>query len=454
MIYDSQSGDIKMALAGDALITRRFNMHREETFIGLAEIFRNADVGFFNLEGTVRTWDEGTPNPTNGINMTIPPAALEDIRWFGVNLVSCANNHAGEYGEGGILATVRHLEDAGIVGAGIGANLTRAASPGYLETAQGRIGLLSASSSFYPWRRASDQGNELHGRPGINALAWSKTHSVDPAVFEQLKRLNRELGYDKELTQVKSHTTQAIHFEEQTSEALSLFGNKIVNGGRFDVTTEVNKRDATENLRWIREAKKQSDWVIFSLHSHETSFATAMKAADLSEVEEPADFVVDFAHQAIDAGADVFVGHGRQIPYGIEIYKGRPIFYGLGCLFMEYETIRFFPKEKYQSFGLLADATPGDFADAFTGGGERAHAGHRNFWENVVVECSFAGGVFKEARLYPVDLGFGLPRSQRGRPVLAAAEAGRRVLERVQRISRRYGTEMVIADNVGVVRSG
>jgi len=48
---------------------------------------------------------------------------------------------------------------------------------------------------------------------------------------------------------------------------------------------------------------------------------------------------------------------------------------------------------------------------------------------------------FSEAKLYPVDLGFGLPRSQRGRPVLADAETGRRVLERVQRISKRYGTD-------------
>ena len=453
MIYDSLSGDITMALAGDALITRRFNVHREDTFVRLADIFRSADVGFLNLEGTVRNWDEGTPNPTNGINMTIPPAALEDLRWFGVNLVSCANNHAGEYGEGGILATVRHLENAGIVGAGIGANLTRAASPSYLETAHGRIGLVSATSSFYPWRRASDQGNELHGRPGINALGSNKTHSVDQAVFDQLRRFNRELGYEKELEQVKSHTTQAVHFEQNERDAITLFGNKIVNTGKFDVATEVNNRDAAENLKWIREAKKQSDWVIFSLHSHETSFATGMKSPNLSEVEEPADFVVDFARAAIDAGADVFVGHGRQIPYGIEIYKGRPIFYGLGCLFMEYETIRFFPKEKYQSFGLPADATPGDFADAFTGGGERAHAGHQNFWENVVVECRFAGGAFSEAKLYPVNLGFGLPRSQRGRPVLADSETGRRVLERVQRISKRYGTDVTIVDNVGIVRA-
>ena len=451
MIYDSEAGAISMTLAGDALITRRFAAHREPSFLGLAELFRASEVGFVNLEGTVRTLTEGTPSLTNGLHMTIPPAALQDLTWFGVNLVSCSNNHAGEYGEGGILATVRHLEGSGIVHAGIGANLTQAASPGYLDTAQGRVGLVSASSSFHPWRPASDQGNELPGRPGINPLGHRKTYHVDHQAFEEFRRVSRGLGFEKEREQVKRHTTQPLHFESETAKALEIFGAQIVESDGFDVTSEVNRRDAEENLRWIGEAKRQSDWVVFSLHSHEINFRTAMTVDNLSEAEEPADFVHDFAHAAIDAGADVFVGHGRQVPYGIEIYKDRPIFYGLGCLFMEYETARFFPKERYQAFKLPADTTPGQFIDAFTGGGTRAHAGHRNFWENIVVQCSFAGGKFKAAKIYPVDLGFGRPRSQRGRPVLADRQIGGRILERVRRLSQRYGTDMKIADNVGLI---
>jgi hypothetical protein len=38
----------------------------------------------------------------------------------------------------------------------------------------------------------------------------------------------------------------------------------------------------------------------------------------------------EIAHAAIDAGADVVVGHGPHQPLAIEIYRGRPIFYGLG----------------------------------------------------------------------------------------------------------------------------
>jgi Bacterial capsule synthesis protein PGA_cap len=39
---------------------------------------------------------------------------------------------------------------------------------------------------------------------------------------------------------------------------------------------------------------------------------------------------VDFAHAAVDAGADIFVGGHAHWPKGIEVYKGKPIFYGVG----------------------------------------------------------------------------------------------------------------------------
>ena len=38
----------------------------------------------------------------------------------------------------------------------------------------------------------------------------------------------------------------------------------------------------------------------------------------------------DIAHAAIDAGADIVFGHGPHVSLPIEMYQGRPIFYGLG----------------------------------------------------------------------------------------------------------------------------
>ncbi len=38
----------------------------------------------------------------------------------------------------------------------------------------------------------------------------------------------------------------------------------------------------------------------------------------------------EIAHAAIDAGADIVVGHGPHYALPAEVYRGRPIFYGLG----------------------------------------------------------------------------------------------------------------------------
>ena len=42
------------------------------------------------------------------------------------------------------------------------------------------------------------------------------------------------------------------------------------------------------------------------------------------------EYMKEIAHGAIDAGADVVVGHGPHYSLGVEVYKGKPIFYGLG----------------------------------------------------------------------------------------------------------------------------
>jgi poly-gamma-glutamate synthesis protein (capsule biosynthesis protein) len=41
-------------------------------------------------------------------------------------------------------------------------------------------------------------------------------------------------------------------------------------------------------------------------------------------------YMTEIAHTAIDAGADVVIGHGPHYSLPVEIYKGKPIFYGLG----------------------------------------------------------------------------------------------------------------------------
>src|SRR2546426_3527786 len=82
-------------------------------------------------------------------------------------------------------------------------------------------------------------------------------------------------------------------------------------------------RSLRENLQSIRLGTQHSDLLLATIHAHEEALGCGL----------PADFLRDLAHAAIDAGAGAFLGHGIHHLGPIEIYKGRPIFYGLGNFF-------------------------------------------------------------------------------------------------------------------------
>src|SRR5215210_6076807 len=52
-------------------------------------------------------------------------------------------------------------------------------------------------------------------------------------------------------------------------------------------------------------------------------------------IATPEPFQVDFAHAAIDAGADLFIGGHAHWPKGIEMYEGKPIVYGVGNFLLD-----------------------------------------------------------------------------------------------------------------------
>jgi poly-gamma-glutamate synthesis protein (capsule biosynthesis protein) len=451
MRYESETGNFTAALAGDCMLTRRLSVYDEPQYMALVDVFRQADAGFVNLEGVVRNADEGTPGITTGTFMTIAPALLEDLKWFGVNMVCCANNHAFDYGEGGLKATMRHLDEAGITRAGSGMNLAEARMPGYLETKHGRVALIATTCTFRPWNRAGEQRPDMQGRPGINPFRFNTTYQVDGAAFDEMKRIGKELGFEQTKARNRTHFYSDKEISADSADQIDIFGQHIVRGNSFNVTTEVNEEDATDILRWVREARRQADWVIVSLHSHEFGHRSLMTAKTKTELSEPADFIPAFARAAIDAGADIFAGHGSHTPLGIEIYKGKPIFYSLGNIVFQNETVPYFPAEAYTRFGLGPDATPADFLDARTNGGTKGHVAYAGFWQNIAAETKFEGGKLKEIRLHPIDQGFGNPRAQRGRPVLAQGAVADEILERLDKLCQPYNVRVKNVDGIGVI---
>jgi poly-gamma-glutamate synthesis protein (capsule biosynthesis protein) len=383
--------------------------------------------------------------------MTTDPKLLEDLKWLGINMVSCANNHAFDYGEDGVLANLKHLNEAGMTHAGTGKNLAEARAPGYLDTPNGRVALVATTATFRPWNQAGEQRPDLRGRPGINPLGFTTTYNVDAAAFEQLRRISQGLGFEKSNERARKHFYSDKEIPDGKSAELSLLGNRYLPGEGFSITTKANDRDLQDNLRWLREARRQADWIVVSAHCHEFGGASLLTAGTRADLEETADFFTKFAHQAIDEGADIFVGHGSHFPMGIEIYKGKPIFYSVGNFIFQNETVGFFPADAYERFDLDLKATPSDFLDARTNRGKKGHPSDPAYWENMFAVCEFGSKKLKEVRVYPIDQGFGRPIPQRGRPLLAEGEVAQRVIERVKRLSERYGTKLSRRDGMGII---
>ncbi len=87
-----------------------------------------------------------------------------------------------------------------------------------------------------------------------------------------------------------------------------------------------------ETTRWaVADAERRADLVIVSFHGGaEGEHATKVLDAQEEYFGEDRGNLVQFAHTAVDAGADLVLGHGPHVPRAIELYRGRLIAYSLG----------------------------------------------------------------------------------------------------------------------------
>jgi len=103
MLYAAEKGQASLAICGDIMPSRRLAVFREPEFLALRDILRGADACFANLESMVLRYGEGTPAIRTGTHMVTEPELLDDLKWFGFNMLSCANSHSLNFGEAGLL---------------------------------------------------------------------------------------------------------------------------------------------------------------------------------------------------------------------------------------------------------------------------------------------------------------------------------------------------------------
>lgn len=453
-IYRAECGQFTVALVGDLMLNSQLRVYDEPQFLNLRGLLQRADTVFGNLETVVRRPDEGSPTLSPGSYTSTHPDLLKELQWLGIALLSCANNHAYDFGETGVLATLAHLEHAGFVFAGLGRNLAAARAPGYLDTRNGRVALVAATTTFFPWSRAGAARPDAQGRPGINPLGFKTIYKVLREDLNVLRNLAVSLGFAKENERKRKHFYSKKEVSEGAETEVQFLEHRFIEAAATAFVRNADPADLASNIRSIYEARRQADWVIASIHSHDFSHPSVIKADRQGELEEPAECVSEFAHAAIDAGADIVAGHGSHTVLGIEIYKGRPIFYGLGNCIFQNETMTTVPADAYERFDLPMDSMPADFFDARTDRDSKGHPAEEVFWRGLIATCCFDGGSLREVKLHPTDAGYGRPRAQRGRPVLAEGEVARSILERIERLSHRFGTVIERRGDVGIIRVG
>ncbi len=460
MLYESESKDILMALTGESLISRSVSVFREERFLKMAQMVKDADVAFTNAECLFQNYEDypntlaggGSPG---GTYMASHPRNIKELQWLGIDMVSCANNHGSDFGEGGVLTNIKYLDEAGMPHAGSGRNMTEARAPVYLDTPKGRVALIAAAdwgprrSGGLPWPlpmgvMAGEQSPYSKGRPGYNLIRHRVVLTVDRAAFDALRRISNELRFEAEKATVPTERSRAEEGDIDSDTTFHFMGNRFVLGDRFSMTTVANRNDIEANLKWIRDARRMADWVLVSFHNHGAT----------SSPEEPSEHAKLFARNCIEAGADVFIGHGPHRDRGIEIYQGKPIFYSLGNFILQNDTVQWAPYDQMARFGLGWNNTPADLYDARSGNETRGQTINPRNWESAIAMVSYKGKRLNEIRLYPIDLGKGLPRSQRGRPLLAEpnGEVSNRVLEKFRLMSEPFGTRIEAKDGTGIIR--
>ena len=170
--------------------------------------------------------------------------------------------------------------------------------------------------------------------------------------------------------------------------------------------------DVARMLASIAAARRTGGVVIAYLHNHHWQ-------------PDPAETPLwqrHFARQCIDAGAAVFVSHGPPLLQGAELYRGAPLFHGLG------------------SFIFQTRKTGTAYGPAN--------------WQSIMVEARFANGHFASAALVPLVLDSrrrsGDPFTS-GTPTIARAGEGRVIIEHFSSLSQRLGTSIKLSRDTGIL---
>ena len=240
-------------------------------FVRVKDVLARADVRFANLECCLYE-PAGTRSVTDE-GFYAEPRIGQALRNAGFDVVGTANNV--NYGADAIVSSLKALDGLGIPHAGSGANSAAAHEPAYASVNGVNVGFLQRTSVYWPTNHEAGEHS-----PGVAALRGETAYRV-PAhkTRPEIPPMNRP-------------------------------------GIPPDVITWAEPRYLSRLKEDIARVRREADIVVASHH--------------WGLHQDVLQYMTEIAHAAIDAGADVVVGHGPHYSLPVEVYRGKPIFYGLG----------------------------------------------------------------------------------------------------------------------------
>ena len=193
--------------------------------------------------------------------------------------------------------------------------------------------------------------------------------------------------------------------------------------------------DLARTIHEIENARLSHSYVLVEIHSHQ------FKAKKESE---PDYYLEEYAHACIDAGADAIIGTGNHLLKGIEIYKDRPIFYGLANFIFQPDYVTKTPADMVEMYGFPLTLTGADVSAKRISKGTQSMERSQIFYLSAVPKWTIHCGKLTEIKLLPIELGLQKPWGLKGFPEPTDPQM---IFDHLQAVCAPFGTELFINGN-------
>lgn len=427
---------MKFATTGDFLIHVPAP-HHHDGLDAIAAYLKDADCRVTNLETTITRGECYANAYYPDASLTAPPEVLDTVKRLGIQACGCANNHTMDYAIDGVFATMKHLDEAGLLRAGIGRDLHEASKPVTIPTDHGTVAYLAqvCLNRKNESGRAGYSHDGIPARPGVNGLRRIDESLVTQEQMDYIKDLARQT-----MVNAQEDLEKAYGFGDLDDGSFSYGVMKFRVAEKTGRISRVNEYDMQRTEREIRNAKRNHAFAMAAIHSHQ------FKA--LAE-EEPDYYLEEYAHRCIDAGADAVIGSGNHLLKGIEIYRDRPIFYGLANFIFQPDYVDKTPADMVEMYGFPLTMSGAEVSAARVAKGSASMERSQIFYLSVVPKWTITDGKLTEIKLLPIELGLKEPWGRRGFPSPVSPDL---VFDHLQRVCKPFGTELVInGDTIDVV---